>query len=202
MSGKSAAMMRCSSVTTLASSAATGRCSSRSAIGATCWLISLRLGQCLGSLADVSEPDIDREHAAVQLAGLDLLALLLQRPAEPVEDAQALLITRGRQLERAPQDRLCDHVGALFDKAHAHGLRAAQLALRRPQRLLQLRDGLVQQPHFLEGHPEIVVRLEIGLVDVLVDALLEARQHLLAVLLLVPGRLLVGALHARVALWQ
>src|SRR5690348_7286223 len=89
MSGKSAAMMRCSSAATCSSSAATGRCSSRSAIGATCWLISLRLGQRLGALADVLEPDIDREHAPVQLPGFDPLALLLQCPAEPVQDSQA-----------------------------------------------------------------------------------------------------------------
>src|SRR4029077_14536577 len=106
MSGKSAAMMRCSSDATCASSAATGRCSSRSAIGATCWLISLRLGQRLGPLADVPEPDVDGEHTAVQLAGFDPLSLLLQGPAEPIQNTQELLIARCRENEPASTDPL------------------------------------------------------------------------------------------------
>src|SRR5947199_38843 len=62
-----------------------------------------------------------------------------------------------------------------------------------------LADRLVQQPHFLERDAQIVMRLEVRLVDVLVDALLEPREHLLEVLLLVSGRLLVRDLHAGVA---
>src|SRR6266702_1404063 len=54
----------------------------------------------------------------------------------------------------------------------AERLRAAELALGRPQRLLQLGDGLVHQAHLLERDAEVVVRLEVGLVDVLVDPLL------------------------------
>src|SRR5205809_1447424 len=199
MIGKSAAMMRPSSSATCASSPATGRWRSRSATGTTCWLTSLRLGERLGALSHIPESDVHGEHPAVQLARLDPLALLLERAAQPVQDAQALLVSGGRQVERAPQDRLRHNVGALVDEAHAQRLRAPQPPFGRPQRLLQLRNRLVQQPHLLEGHPHAVVRLEVDLVDVLLDPLLEAREHLLKVPFLVPGRLLVGDLHARVA---
>src|SRR6266542_1173797 len=91
-----------------------------------------------------------------------------------------------------------DTEGALLEEADAQHLRRAQLALGGAQRLLQLRDGLVEQAHLLERDTEIVVGLEIGLVDVFVDALLEARQHVLEVLLLVSRRLLVRNGHARV----
>src|SRR5712692_2138331 len=105
MIGKSAAMMRTSSPATRSSSTAPGRCRSRSAIGTTCWLTLLRFGERLGARAHVPESNVHGEHPAVQLARLDLLALLLERAAQPVEDAQSLLVSRGRQVERAPQDR-------------------------------------------------------------------------------------------------
>src|SRR6266581_2501138 len=192
---KSAAMMRRSSPATRSSCAATGCCTSRRVTGATCWLTSLGAGERLGALAHVQEADVDGERAPVQLACLGLLALCLERPAEPVEDRQPLLIARRRQLERPPQNRFRHDVRALLDEAQTERLRALQLALGRAQRLLELGDRLVEQPHFLEGDAEVVVRLEVGLVDVLVDPLLEARQHLLEIALLVPRRLLVGHLH-------
>src|SRR2546427_1794559 len=197
---KSAAMMRRSSPATRSSCAATGCCTSRRVTGATCWLTSLGAGERLGALAHVHEADVDGERAPVQLACLGLLALRLERPAEPVEDRQPLLFARRRQLERPPQNRFRHDVRALLDEAQTERLRALQLALGRAQRLLELGDRLVEQPHFLEGDAEVVVRLEVGLVDVLVDPLLEPRQHLLEIALLVPRRLLVGHLHARVAL--
>src|SRR5439155_17097695 len=89
----------------------TGRWRSRSAPGPTCWLTSLRLGERLGALTHIPEPDVHGEHPAVQLARLDPLALLLERAAQPIQDAQALLVTGGRQVERAPQDRLRHNVG-------------------------------------------------------------------------------------------
>src|SRR5467141_3026927 len=199
MIGKSAAMMRTSSSATRSSSPATGRCRSRSAIGTTCWLTLLRLGERLRALTYVPESDVHREHPAVQLPRLCSLAELLERAAQPVQDPQALLVTGRRQVERAPQDRLRHDVGALIDEAHPQRLRAPQLPVGRPQRLLQLGNRLVEQPHLLEGHAQVVVRLEVALVDVFVDPLLEARQPLLKVPLLVPGRLLVGDLHPRVA---
>src|SRR6266702_3412359 len=170
MNGKSAAMMR-------RSSAATGRWMSRNVTGATCWLTSLRAGERLGALPDVHEANVHREHTAVQIARLDLLALRLERATEPVEDPHALLVARRRQVQRAAQDRLGDDMRALLHKAHAERLRALELALRRAQRLLQLGDGLVQETHLLEGDAKIVMRLEVCLVDVLVDPLLEAREH-------------------------
>src|SRR6266576_2708252 len=199
MMGKSAAMMRRSSSATSSSSLATGRWISPSETGASCWLTSFRLGERLASLADVLEPDIHREDAAVHLSGLRFLPQLFERPSQPVQHAEPLLIARGRQFQPTPQDRLRHDVGALLEEAHAQGFRGAQLALGRPQRLLQLGNGLVQQPHLLERDPEIVVRLEVPLVDVLVDALFEPGEHLLEVLLLVPRRLLVRNLHASVA---
>src|SRR6266404_1800512 len=199
MIGKSAAMIRTNSSATRSSSTATGRCRSRSAIGTTCWLTLLRVGERLGARAHVPESNVHGEHPAVQVARLDFLALLLERAAQPVNDAQSLLVSRGRQVERAPQDRLRHDIGAFVDEAHAQRLRAAQLPIGRPQRLLQLRNRLVQEPHLLERDAQVVVRLEVALVDVLVDSLLEARQHLLEVPLFVPGRLFVGDLHARVA---
>src|SRR6266705_3220039 len=202
MIGKSAAMMRRSSPATRSSSAATGCWMSRNETGATCWLTSLGARERLGALAHVHEPDIHREHAPVQVARLRLLAQRLEGPAQPVEDPHALLVARRRQLQRATQDRLRHAVRALLDEAHAERLRAPELALGRPQRLLQLGDGLVHQAHLLERDAEVVVRLEVGLVDVLVDPLLEAREHVLEVLLLVARRLLVCHLHARVARGQ
>src|SRR5256884_678911 len=199
MMGKSAAMIRRSSSATSSSSLATGRWISPSETGASCWLTSFRLGERLASLADVLEPDIHREDAPVHLSGLRFLPQLFERPSQPVQHAEPLLIARGRQVQPTPQDRLRHDVGALLEKAHAQGFRRAQLALGRPQRLLQLGNGLVQQPHLLERDPEIVVRLEVPLVDVLVDALFEPGEHLLEVLLLVPRRLLVRDLHAGVA---
>src|SRR3989449_3152054 len=189
MIGKSAAMMRRSSSATRSSSPATGRWRSRSATGTTCWLTLFRLRERLGALPHIPESDVHGEHPAVQVARFDPLALLLERAAQPVQDTQALLITGGRQVERAPQDRLRDDVGALVEEAHAQRLRAPQFSVRRPQRFLQLRDRLVQQPHLLEGDAQVVVRLEVALVDVFVDPLLEARQHLLEVSFLVSGRL-------------
>ena len=67
-----------------------------------------------------------------------------------------------------------------------------------PQRLLELGDGLVQQPHLLVRDAEIVVALVILLLDVLGDALLELPEHVLEVRLLVAGRLLLLDDHARV----
>src|SRR2546421_42186 len=198
--GKSAAMIRPSSSATRSSSPATGRWRSRRATGTTCWVTSLRLGERLGARAHVPESDVHSEHPAVQLARLDPLALFLERAAQPVQDTQAVLVaTGGGQVERAPQDRLRHDVGALVDEAHAQRLRGPQFPVGRPQRLLQLRNRLVQEPHLLEGHAQVVVRLEVALVDVLVDPLLEAREHLLKVPFLVPGRLFVGDFHARVA---
>src|SRR6266566_60101 len=157
MTGKSAAMMRRSSSATRSSSLATGRWRSASATGATCWLTSLHLGERPGPRADILEADIHGENPAVLLPRLRFFSLRLERPAEPVQDAEPLLITRPGQLGRA-------------------------------QRLLELGDRLVEQPHLLERDPQVVVRLEVRFVDVLVDPLLESGEHLLEVLLLVPRR--------------
>src|SRR5690242_11075010 len=150
MTGKAAAMMRRSSSATRSRSSATGRWMSPSVARASCWLTSLRLGERLLARADVFEADIHGEHPPVQVPRLDPLALFLERPRQPIEDAEPLLIARGRQLERAPQNRLRHDVRALFHEAHPQGLRAAQLPLRGAQRLLELGDRLVEQPHLLE----------------------------------------------------
>src|SRR6266571_6239896 len=199
MTGKSAAMMRRSSSATRSSSLATGRWRSASATGATCWLTSLHLGERPGPRADILEADIHGENPAVLLPRLRFFSLLLERPAEPVQDAEPLLITRRGQLEPAPQDRLGHDIRALVDEADAQRLGRPELALGRAQRLLELGDRLVEQPHLLERDPQVVVRLEVRFVDVLVDPLLESGEHLLEVLLLVPGRLLVRDLHTAVA---
>src|SRR5881409_3325381 len=114
MIGKSAAMMRRSSPATRSSAAATGRWMSRSATGATCWLTSLRAGQRLGALAHVHEADVHREDPSVQLPRLDFLPQLLQRPPQPIEDAEPLLVARGGQVHRTPQDGLGHDEGALL----------------------------------------------------------------------------------------
>src|SRR6266511_3623773 len=191
-------MTRRSSAPTCSSSPATGRCTSRRLTRATCWLMLFRFGERLDALLGIEEADIHGEHAAVQIPRVGFLALLLERAAEPVEHAEPLLIAGRREVETAAQDRFGDTEGALLEEADAQHLRRAQLALGGAQRLLQLRDGLVEQAHLLERDTEIVVGLEIGLVDVFVDALLEARQHVLEVLLLVSRRLLVRNGHARV----
>src|SRR5947208_13217245 len=130
MIGKSAAMMRRSSSATRSSSLATGRWMSASATGATCWLTSLHLGERPRPGADVLEADIHGEHPAVQVPRLHLFSLLLERPAEPVQDAESLLIARRGQLEPAPQDRLGHDIGALVDEADAQRLGRPDLASR------------------------------------------------------------------------
>src|SRR5882672_475589 len=132
MIGKSAAMIRRSSSTTCSSSAATGPCTSRSAIrgSATGELMLPRLGERLGALLHVEEPDVHREHAAVQVARVGLLALLLQRAAQPVQDPQPLLVARGGQLESAPQNRFGHAVCRLLEEAHAQHLGRAELPVR------------------------------------------------------------------------
>src|SRR2546425_9585878 len=196
MTGKSAAMMRPSSPITRPSSAATGRWMSPSDTGAICWLTSLHLGELSGSLTDVFEPDVHGEHAPVQLPRLRFLPLLFERPAQPVQDPQALRVARRGQLEPAPQDRFGHDVSTLFDETDPQRLRGPELLLRGAQCFLELGDRLVEQAHLLEGDAQVVVRLEVGLVDVLVDPLLEPGEHVLKVLLFVPGRLLVGDLRS------
>src|SRR6266496_1534335 len=191
-------MTRRSSAPTCSSSPATGRCTSRRLTRATCWLMLFRFGERLDALLGIEEADIHGEHAAVQIPRVGFLALLLERAAEPVEHAEPLLIAGRREVETAAQDRFGDTEGALLEEADAQHLRRAQLALGGAQRLLQLRDGLVEHAHLLERDTEIVVGLEVGLIDVFVDALLEARQHVLEILLLVSRRLLVRDGHARV----
>src|SRR6267143_4028338 len=158
MTGKSAAMMRRSSSPTRSRVAATGRWMSRRATGATCWLTSLRLAERLHADADVHEADVHGDHAGVQLPGVGFATLLLQGAAQPVEDAEALLVPRRRQLEPASQHRFRHPERALREEAPPQRLGGAQLALRGPQRLLELGDGLVQQAHLLEGDAEVVVR--------------------------------------------
>src|SRR5260370_23222576 len=154
--GKSAATMRRSSPATRSSSSATGCWTSEREARASCWLTLLRLREGFAARAHVQEAHIHREHAPVQLPRLGLLALLLEGPAEPVEDAEPVLVARGRELERAPQDRLRDHVGPLLDETHAQRLRAAEPTFGRPQPLLEFADHPVQQPHLLERPAAIV----------------------------------------------
>src|SRR5438046_2462172 len=80
MMGKSPAMIRRSSSTTRSSSPDTGSWISRSVTPATCWLTSPRLRQRLRAPLHVHEANIDRENPPVQVARLDLLPLLLERP--------------------------------------------------------------------------------------------------------------------------
>src|SRR2546427_7081760 len=126
MIGKSAAMMRRSSPITRSRSPATGRWTSRSETRASCWLTLLGPGERLHALPDVHEPDVHGEHPPVQLARLGALPLLLQRAPQPVEDAESLLVARGREVERAPPDRLPHHVRALLSAAGAHPPRPPQ----------------------------------------------------------------------------
>src|SRR5690349_6981936 len=147
--GKSAAMTRRSSATTCSSSPATGRCTSWRLTRATCWLTLFRLGERFHALLGIEEPNVDRKNAAVELACVRLLALLLERAAEPVEDAQPLLIAGGRNIEAPAQNRLGDAEGALFEEADPQHLRGAQLSLGSAQRFLQLGDRLIEEPHLL-----------------------------------------------------
>src|SRR5207237_10165540 len=89
MTGKAAAMMRRSSSATRSRSSATGRWMSPRVAGASCWLMSLRLGERLLARPNVLEPDVHGEHPPIQVARLDPFALLLERPAQPVADADA-----------------------------------------------------------------------------------------------------------------
>src|SRR5690242_12792755 len=108
---------------------------SRSDTRVTCEPTLFRLGQGFDPLAHVHEADVHGERTAVQLARLARLALLFERAAQPVQDAEALLVVLRRQLEAAPQDRLGDGVGLLVEEAGPKRLGRAQLAFRRAQRL-------------------------------------------------------------------
>src|SRR5512135_3486889 len=144
MIGKSAAMMRRSSAATRSSSPATGRWMSDNETRIACSLMLGRPGERLDARPHVHEPDVHGEHAPVQVPCLSRLPLLLERPGQPVEDAEALLVSRSGQLERPAQDRLRHAVRTLVVEADAERLRRPQLAFRGPQRLLKLRDGLVE----------------------------------------------------------
>src|SRR5712692_3491704 len=148
MMGKSAAMMRRSSAATWSSPAATGRWMSPRETRIVCSLISTHVGERFDPRPHVLEADVDGEHAAVQLACFRGLPLLLDRATQPVENAEALLVTRRRQLERASQNRFRHHRSAFLEEAHAQRLGRPQLPLGRPQRFLQLGDRFVQEAHF------------------------------------------------------
>src|SRR5207247_8511653 len=155
MMGKSAAMMRRSSTPTRSSSPATGRWTSRRETGATCWLTSLGPGERPGALADVPESDVHGEDAPVQRPRLQLLALLLQRPAEPIQDPEPPLVTRPGQLERAAQDRLRDGVRLLLQAPRAQRLGAPQLAFGRAQRPPQPRAATAPPAAPVEPTPAL-----------------------------------------------
>src|SRR5258708_17294568 len=150
MRGKSALTMRRSSPATWSSAAATGSWMSWSDARVTCGPMLLGLGQGFDPLAHVHEPDVHGEGPAVQLAGLARLALLLQRAAQPIQDAQPLLVVLRRQLDAAAQNRFRHRVRLLFEAAGPQRLRGAQLPFRRAQRLLEFGDRFVQQAHLLE----------------------------------------------------
>src|SRR2546430_7091880 len=128
MMGKSAAMIRRSSATTRSSSSATGRWMSRRETGATCWLTSLGPGERSSALADVPKADIHGEDAPVQGPRLDLLPLLLQRAAEPIEDPEPALVPRPGHLKPPPQARPRADVRLLLPEAPPHRLGGLQLA--------------------------------------------------------------------------
>src|SRR5207247_9016685 len=106
MTGKSGAIMRRSSPATRSSCAATGCCTSRSVTGATCWLTSLGAGERLGALAHVHEADVDGERAPVHLACFGLLALRLERPAQPIDACQTTPLALPRRLRPPPPHRI------------------------------------------------------------------------------------------------
>src|SRR5262245_58301105 len=142
MIGKSAAVMRRSSWATRSRSSATGFCRYCSVTRMTCSFTSARPGQRFDARADIHEPDVDREHPAVQVPRVRRLPLLLERAAQPVQDTQPLLITGGGQVEGAPQDGFGDAERAFVVEADAQRLRRPQLAFRRPQRLLEFGNRL------------------------------------------------------------
>src|SRR5207249_1878656 len=195
MIGKSAAMSRRSSSTTRSSCPATGRWMSGRVTRASCWVTSARLGERLDPLGHVHEPDVRGEHAAVELSCLRALPLGLEGAPQPIENPQPLFVARRRQLQAAAQNGFRAGVRAFLGEADGQRLGGRLLALGGPQRLLELGDRFVEQAHLLEGDAQVIMRLEIRLVDVLVDPLSEARQHVLEVALLVAGGLLVRNLH-------
>src|ERR1041384_2287346 len=132
MMGKSAATMRRSSSATRSNSVATDRCTSPRATRSVDSPMSARLGQRFHALPHVHEPDVHREHAAVEVFRLTRPALLLQGAAEPIQNALTFFVARGRNVQRAPQDRLGDAVRAFFEEADAQRLRGPQLALGGP----------------------------------------------------------------------
>src|SRR2546425_1164316 len=126
MMGKSAAMMRRSSSATSSSSPATGRWISPSETGASCWLTSFRLGERPGPLADVFEPDVHREHPAVQPSRLvDVLIDALFEPGEHL--LEVLLFVPGRLLVRD----LHASVACRRFFLQNHGAQVDEIALRR-----------------------------------------------------------------------
>src|SRR5678815_4486376 len=81
-----------------------------------------------------------------------------------------------------------DLVLILLDEALTEGLVGSHAVRVSAQRLLELRDCLVDEAHFLVRDAKVVMALVVLVVDVVGDALLEPLEHLLKVRLLVAGR--------------
>jgi hypothetical protein len=127
-----------------------------------------------------------------------VLAPLLRAPPQQIEHAHELILRHALLVQGAGQDRRRHRILFLLHERLPERLVRGHAVRRRAQRLLELGDRLVEQPHLLVRHAEVVMALVVLVVDVLGDALLELPEHVLEVRLLVARRLLLLDDHAGV----
>src|SRR3989304_3265160 len=98
---------------------ATGRCTSASVTPAAWWVTPSDPGSGHGfhALTDVGEVDVHRHHPVVGRERIRVLVLLLERAAEPVQQADALAVIVRRHLQAAPHDGLGHRELALLEEA-------------------------------------------------------------------------------------
>src|SRR5262245_5234537 len=112
-------------------------------------------------ISHVEEADVDGESPLVTAQGLVPALLRLERPTQPVDQPDLVFIAARQTLGRPPENGLGDGEARFLEERDAQLLRRLEPALGRSERLLELRDRLVEETHLLEGDPEIVMRLEI-----------------------------------------
>src|SRR5262249_5288219 len=111
-----------------------------------------------------------------------------ERPAQPIDQADLLLVAARQALDRAPENRLGDREAGLLVERDPQLLRGLEPAFGRTERFLELRDRFVEQAHLLERDSEIVMGLKVLGIDVFLDAALELGERLVKRLVLVFDR--------------
>src|SRR5262245_23230767 len=85
----------------------------------------------------IVKSDIHRQHPFIAGKRRIKLALLFSRPAEPVQEADLLLVTGAQTLYGAAEDGLGDWELLLVEERGAQRFRGAQPSFGGPQRFLE-----------------------------------------------------------------